>query len=66
MSWADGVSGWVVYDSAGQMIRRFNDTNGDNTVDQWSYFNEVLEIYRDDGTKSADKKPLTDLYIPTR
>lgn len=41
------VSGWVVFDPAGQTIRRFTDTNGDNTVDQWSYFSEGLEVYRD-------------------
>ena len=41
------TSGWVVFDPAGQTIRRFTDTNGDNTVDQWSYFSEGLEVYRD-------------------
>ncbi|MGC3970964.1 MAG: thioredoxin-like domain-containing protein [Pirellulales bacterium] len=41
------TSGWVVYDPAGTIIRRFTDTNGDNTVDQWSYFDEGLEVYRD-------------------
>lgn len=40
-------SGWVVRDGSGQMLRRFLDTNGDNVVDQWSYFNAGLEVYRD-------------------
>ncbi|MCE9605001.1 MAG: redoxin family protein [Planctomycetia bacterium] len=42
-----GTSGWIVYDPTGQIIRRFTDTNGDNTVDQWSYFAGGLEVYRD-------------------
>lgn len=42
-----GQTGWVVRDSAGQILRRFVDTNADNTVDQWSYFQDGLEVYRD-------------------
>jgi len=42
-----GTSGWIVYDPSSQIIRRFTDTNGDNTVDQWSYFASGLEVYRD-------------------
>lgn len=41
------TSGWVVFDPSGTIIRRFTDTNGDNTVDQWSYYDEGLEVYRD-------------------
>ena len=29
------------------MLRRFLDTNGDNKVDQWCYFKDGIEIYRD-------------------
>ena len=32
-------SGWIVYGPNGQVLRRFVDTNGDNVVDQWRYFN---------------------------
>ena len=32
---------------SGQMLRRFLDTNGDNKVDQWCYFKDGIEIYRD-------------------
>lgn len=42
-----GTSGWIVMDGSGQIIRRFTDTNGDNTVDLWSYFSGGLEVYRD-------------------
>jgi len=40
-------SGWVVYGPAGQTLRRYIDTNGDNVVDQWQYFQNGLEVYRD-------------------
>ncbi|MGH7128029.1 MAG: thioredoxin-like domain-containing protein, partial [Planctomycetaceae bacterium] len=43
----EGASGWVVYGPAGQVLRRFVDTNGDNVVDQWRYYNHGLEVYRD-------------------
>jgi thiol-disulfide isomerase/thioredoxin len=44
---ADGTTGWVVRTSAGQVLRRFLDTNDDNKVDQWCYFKDGIEIYRD-------------------
>ena len=42
-----GITGWVVRTDAGQVLRRFLDTNGDNKVDQWCYFKDGIEIYRD-------------------
>ena len=42
-----GVSGWVVRTESGQILRRFLDTNGDNKVDQWCYFKDGIECYRD-------------------
>ncbi|MBW3600001.1 MAG: redoxin domain-containing protein [Planctomycetes bacterium] len=44
---SDGASGWVVYDNAGQLLRRFLDTNGDNKVDLWCYYKNGVEVYRD-------------------
>jgi thiol-disulfide isomerase/thioredoxin len=41
------VSGWAVYDQAGQLLRRFLDTNGDNKVDLWCYYKNGVEVYRD-------------------
>ncbi len=41
------ASGWVVLGPAGQPLRRFVDTNGDNVVDQWRYYKDGLEVYRD-------------------
>ena len=42
-----GQTGWVVRDPAGQILREFGDTNGDNVVDRWSYFRDGVEVYRD-------------------
>lgn len=44
---AEGVVGWLVQDPAGLPLRRFLDTNGDNKVDQWCYFKDGIEVYRD-------------------
>ena len=43
----DGKVGWVVEDPGGLMLRKFVDTNGDNVVDQWSYYKDGIEVYRD-------------------
>jgi thiol-disulfide isomerase/thioredoxin len=40
-------SGWKVVGSSGQVLRRFLDTNGNNLVDQWRYFQNGVEVYRD-------------------
>jgi len=42
-----GNVGWVVADSNGVLLRRFIDTNNDNVVDQWCYYKDGLEVYRD-------------------
>jgi thiol-disulfide isomerase/thioredoxin len=42
-----GQTGWVVRDPAGQILRKFVDTNSDNVVDLWCYFEDGLEVYRD-------------------
>lgn len=42
-----GVAGWVVTNDSGQVLRRFLDTNKDDAVDQWCYFKNGIEVYRD-------------------
>ena len=42
-----GISGFVVRTDSGQVLRRFLDTNGDNKIDQWCYFKDGIETYRD-------------------
>lgn len=50
-----GHTGWVVRDPAGQILRRFLDTNGDNVVDQWCYYDAGIEVYRDIDTNQNNK-----------
>jgi thiol-disulfide isomerase/thioredoxin len=42
-----GKTGWVVRDPQGQILRKFVDTNGDNVVDRWSFYQDGIEVYRD-------------------
>jgi hypothetical protein len=43
----NGATGWVVRGIDGAILRQFIDSNGDNTVDTWSYYRGGLEVYRD-------------------
>ena len=49
------ASGWVVLGPAGQILRKFLDTDGDNKLDQWRYYNHGIEVYRDIDTNDNDK-----------
>lgn len=49
------VSGWVVFGPQGQVLRRFSDTDGDSRVDQWQYYNQGIEVYRDRDTDKNNK-----------
>ena len=42
-----GVPGWVVYDNTERILRLFVDRNKDRKLDQWSYFKDGVEVYRD-------------------
>jgi thiol-disulfide isomerase/thioredoxin len=43
----NGFEGLVIYNAAGQPLRRFSDSNGDRQVDQWCYYKDGIEVYRD-------------------
>jgi thiol-disulfide isomerase/thioredoxin len=43
----DGHVAWIVESPTGVVLRRFLDSNDDNVVDQWSYFKDGIEVYRD-------------------
>ena len=43
----NGIDGLMIYGPNGQLLRRFADCNGDRNVDEWSYFKDGIEIYRD-------------------
>lgn len=50
-----GKTGWVVRDSAGQVLRHFIDGNADGYVDQWCYFKDGIEVYRDIDSNANEK-----------
>jgi thiol-disulfide isomerase/thioredoxin/TolA-binding protein len=41
------ASGWILRDHRGLIVRRFLDSNADNVVDQWSYYMNGQEVFRD-------------------
>ena len=43
----NGFDGLVIYSPDGQPLRRFADGNGDKQVDQWCYYKDGIEVYRD-------------------
>ena len=49
----DGHVGWLVESPDGVLLRKFVDTDGDNVVDQWSYFKDGVEVYREDRNKGG-------------
>jgi thiol-disulfide isomerase/thioredoxin len=49
------LRGFVVYDENSQVLRRFLDTDGDNSIDQWCYFRDGIEVYRDIDSDSNGK-----------
>jgi thiol-disulfide isomerase/thioredoxin len=42
--------GFLVSGPAGQPLRWFADTNSDNRLDRWSYYNAGVEVYRESDT----------------
>ncbi len=61
----DDKKGFVVTNSQGKILRKFLDTTGDGRVDQWSYFKDGVEVWRDcdtdsDGIADRSGKPETD------
>lgn len=44
---AKGASGWVLRDPNGRLLRKFFDSNGDKYPDQWCYYKDGIEVYRE-------------------
>ena len=42
-----GLPGWVVFDDTERILRLFLDRNKDRKLDQWSYYKDGIEVYRD-------------------
>ena len=40
-------AGYVVHHESGRILRRFLDNDGDEDLDQWSYYKDGREVYRD-------------------
>ena len=55
MEKTNDMTSWVVHSAQGILLRRFADTNGDRVVDQWSYYKDGLEVYRDIDTDHNTK-----------
>ena len=53
---AKGSSGWVLRDANGRLMRKFFDSNGDKYPDQWSYYKDGLEVYREPHAKGYVRK----------
>ncbi len=51
----NNITSWVVRSRQGEVLRRFADTNADNVVDQWCYFQNGLEVYRDNDSNFNGK-----------
>lgn len=49
-------SAWVVTGPNGQVLRRLVDADGDTEIDQWRYYNNGIEVYREIDT-NFNKKP---------
>jgi peroxiredoxin len=47
--------GYIVKNSQNQIIRLFVDKNGDGQLDQWSYYRNGIEVYRDVATSGNGK-----------
>src|SRR5262245_53098455 len=50
------ATGWLVLGPAGQPLRRFMNTDGNDVVDEFSYYKNGLEVYRDIISKPNGKK----------
>jgi len=48
-------SGWALYGPQGQILRRFLDTDGDQKVDEYRYFQHGIEVYRDVDTNGNNE-----------
>jgi thiol-disulfide isomerase/thioredoxin len=54
----DRKIGYALRDGQGKMLRRFVDNDGNNKLDQWSYYQDGFEVYREsdlDGDRRPDE-----------
>lgn len=58
------TSGFAVFDPNGLILRRFVDTNKDRYIDQWRYYKNGIEVYRDIDT-NVNNKPDQSRWLNT-
>ena len=51
----ESARGYVVIGPSGRIIRQFLDNNKDDRLDQWSYYKDGIEVYRDVDTNFDTK-----------
>src|SRR5262245_36404400 len=47
-----GTTGWVLRDPKGLLLRKFSFSNGAKQPDQWSYYKDGVEVYREIDTNA--------------
>ena len=48
--------GWALRDGQGKLLRRFVDSDGNGIMDQWSFYQDGFEVYRE-SDRNNDKSP---------
>lgn len=48
-------NGWVVRDGQGRILRKFVDARGTGKLNQWSYYQDGFEVYRESDTDGDQK-----------
>ncbi|MDR2761349.1 MAG: peroxiredoxin family protein [Planctomycetaceae bacterium] len=51
----ENKTGYIVTNAQNQVLRIFIDKNGDRNLDQWSYYRNGIEVYRDVATSGGGK-----------
>ena len=51
-----GTAGWAVIDATDRILRLYLDNNGDGRLDQWSFFKDGIEVYREVDTDDDKKR----------
>lgn len=55
-------SGYVVTGPQGQVLRRFVDLDGNQSVDQYRYYKDGIEVYREIDSSGNPKSPVVDQF----
>jgi thiol-disulfide isomerase/thioredoxin/uncharacterized coiled-coil protein SlyX len=60
---AQGNSAWVLKDPQGRLLRRFASSRAGRGIDQWSYFKDGREVYREVDTTGNKGRPDKFMWI---